>query len=503
MFSLCFSWRDYTAPYCYSVLARVTGNPVPDEGHVSKRRSASSYVMNIARSKLIRHYDDSTKFVRREAMIAAIDCRVMLTFLPPTTPIHVYTKRNAIDGDIQRVLVDSHMRTVFSISASGETFHSGYPSEPILAEAAAHQWKVWRELWPESPDPILTTLEEGVRDRWGGVSVLEGGEVLGEAIARTLLLLGRDRAAVSAYHPDYDFGPGLDFVRPAPLSFSRPLQLTGFLEGLLGKEVACAVLDALPTNQIAAEGKPLRDAFSNAVVNFTHWVKWDNYMAANAYSGLLCFMRNAAAICLKECLAMDLFIPIYVPNEATAADRGLDVSRMTGIVIKVNLGDRPMPRNITELYEAENLQMFDGPSVGNHQLPFISLSLELSVHDKYMPPYLTGPGYYIPPPMQPDSDDHTEDLDHKTPDHLHPRYSASLYGCSSELYDAISSIDEESWRRLVQAQPSMLDTHPRQDEESLSIVRNQKPFFAAGQGSFSSWLGGDVEDHLKRIVDGM
>lgn len=50
-----------------------------------------------------------------------------------------FEPRRQVANDIQANMVASHMRIVYSVPASREYLRSGYPSEPILAEAAMRQ----------------------------------------------------------------------------------------------------------------------------------------------------------------------------------------------------------------------------------------------------------------------------------------------------------------------------------------------------------------------------
>jgi hypothetical protein len=55
-----------------------------------------------------------------------------------------YEPRHEAPDKHQASLVSSHMRTAFSVPSHYSYLHSGYPSEPILAEAAAHQINIYQ-----------------------------------------------------------------------------------------------------------------------------------------------------------------------------------------------------------------------------------------------------------------------------------------------------------------------------------------------------------------------
>ena len=80
------------------------------------------------------------------AQTAVLDVRIMLSFESGHPAAH----RRELE------LVESHMRTVYSIPTHHEYLRSGYSSEPILAEAAASQLHRWRAL--ESTEPTALIL---------------------------------------------------------------------------------------------------------------------------------------------------------------------------------------------------------------------------------------------------------------------------------------------------------------------------------------------------------
>ncbi len=155
-------------------------------------------------------------------------------------------------------LVASHMRTIYSIPYSREYIHSGYSSEPILAEAAARQLHSWRELEMQEPAPALEPAVAILRDNLKH-DLLARGEI-GEAVGRLLLTLAHDHAVEE------------DTLKKAVLHFSSPIPVADFFKALFPEEIAERVLDSVPDNQV--NGKTLRDAFKNAVLNFTHFAKW-------------------------------------------------------------------------------------------------------------------------------------------------------------------------------------------------------------------------------------
>jgi hypothetical protein len=88
-------------------------------------------IINLVRAKLLCQdtIDVKATDVGKTARTAVVDVRLMLDYEP----------RREASYLLQAELVASHMRICYSVPRSREYMHSGYPSEPILAEAAAQQ----------------------------------------------------------------------------------------------------------------------------------------------------------------------------------------------------------------------------------------------------------------------------------------------------------------------------------------------------------------------------
>ncbi|KAG9021020.1 hypothetical protein FRB95_003068 [Tulasnella sp. JGI-2019a] len=140
-------------------------------------KKASVDIIGLARSKLILRHGINGPFnlLTPAAKTAVLDLRLRFEYEPT---------RNAPrtrDSD----LVQSHMRFVQSIPKSREYMRSSYPSEPILAEAAAQQMNV--------AGTKLEHILQGLTDNCDS-GMLDKGEQ-GELVARFLLTIAYDRAA--------------------------------------------------------------------------------------------------------------------------------------------------------------------------------------------------------------------------------------------------------------------------------------------------------------------
>ena len=88
-------------------------------------------ILELARAKLVASHDidSSYKTFSGAAKLAVLDVQLSLDFEP---------RREKVQFE-EAGLVESHMRVAYSIPDHREYLRSGYPSEPLLAEAAAQQ----------------------------------------------------------------------------------------------------------------------------------------------------------------------------------------------------------------------------------------------------------------------------------------------------------------------------------------------------------------------------
>jgi hypothetical protein len=154
------------------------------------------------------------------AQLAALDCRVLIRF----DPMHANSR------SAQANLVKTFMRTVFNIPESRDFMWSGYPSEPILAEAAARLLNV-------STGQIMHTAPE-ILERALNSGFLARGE-RGELVARTLFTVAHDRAIMQQY-PEVSDGA----------HFHRPVRLVELLKNLLAPDIWTTVCSAHAVHSI-------------------------------------------------------------------------------------------------------------------------------------------------------------------------------------------------------------------------------------------------------------
>lgn len=184
-------------------------------------------------------------------------------------------------------LVSSHMRTAHSIVKTRAYMRSSYPSEPILAEAAAQHLNIWREQQIGEVDPAFYIVSAAVEN-----DLVSQGE-LGEVGARLLLMTARDKATI------------VENGGKAPENFSKPVSVITFLEELFAPKVAEEVL-----NQKGFCERSLREVFKNSVVNFTHFGRWGSHMNMDVKASYSCFVRQLGIMCKLNFPFIDFAIPV-------------------------------------------------------------------------------------------------------------------------------------------------------------------------------------------------
>ena len=143
------------------------------------------------------------------------------------------------------------MCTVFSVSQECRYIRSGYPSEPLLAEAAACQMDKFQML--TDTNMMLNTLKHELDS-----ALLDQGQQ-GEVVF-CLLLLKAHRHGVRKDH-----------ASDSPYNFSKGCKLTTFIEALFSEEYVKEILDIVSDN--IKSSMTFQMAFKDTIVHFTHFGK--------------------------------------------------------------------------------------------------------------------------------------------------------------------------------------------------------------------------------------
>jgi hypothetical protein len=432
-------------------------------------------ILELARAKLVasRKIDSDLDTFSRAARLAVLDVQLSLDFEPRREKVHLEEAN----------LVESHMRIAFSIPDHREYLRSGYPSEPLLAEAAAQQLWTWRKKNPFVVVDMLTdVLESGLLDR---------GE-LGELVGRQLLL--------DAYHRAVEFEHN---TKTTPPNFSAGCQLITFMEMLYTEECSKQVLNSEPDNM---EGKPFKDVFKDARICFTHFGKMADDTGTTSAAAWAAFMRHMAIMCRNGQHTVDCIIPVLL------WDSKLCEHVITGLLIQYKRQkQRGTIAGYTINQEAVNFFPMTkeeckhgSKSKSNSYRPYVSLIMELGVQPK-VADVANIPTVFKPvssskktshrPQTPPGGSDPVTPSKVYIPGHGkshrpsegHARYNIFAYGCSPTVYRGIDAAHKVSYALLLRSR-DFLGEHPRKDAQTIEAVLRMKPF----------WKGGDCYHWVER-----
>ncbi|KAH7925110.1 hypothetical protein BV22DRAFT_1129298 [Leucogyrophana mollusca] len=431
----------------------------------------SSLIIDFARAKLICHNDIGMQLpdMSAGAKIAILD--VLLCLDSEHSSEAAKTR--------QTELVAGHMRTAFSVPSDRSYLRSCYPSEPILAEAAAQQMD---ELQRKCPGiNVMATL---LNQQFTGGLIDRG--LRSELVWRQLVMDAYLRAVRTEQQDD--------------LVFSRGCGLITFIKELFTETYAGQILSSAPDNVHSTT--KFAEAFKDARVRFTHFGKMADDTGATSPALLAAFIRGMAIICWNSQDLVDVVIPVLLnPNDPLA------VSSMTGILMQVKLRRNagPVPKYAIDQKVVGLFAHTEEQDVLN---PYITLVAELGVQLRMSPAAVTKArvrvkleGENRPTAMQTPRKHAVAQSSKTTPSKLHipqqprrtshatkthPRYSIFAYGCSNTVYRVIEDESRLLYKSLL-ANKDFLNEHPRQDEDSLAAVRRLKPFWTIGAACYH-WI---------------
>ncbi|KAH7920465.1 hypothetical protein BV22DRAFT_1181105, partial [Leucogyrophana mollusca] len=396
----------------------------------------SSLIIDFARAKLICHNNIGMPVADMPsiAKTAILDVLLCLDFEP---------SREAAKAR-QTELVASHMQTAFSMPSDRSYLRSGYPSEPILAEAAARQMD---ELQQQSPGiNVMATL---LKERFTSGLIDRG--LRGELVWRQLVMEAYLRAIRTEQKEHY--------------VFSRGCGLITFIKELFTETYTGQILSSVPDNVHSTTN--FVDAFKDAQVRFTHFGKMADDTGATSPALLAAFIQGMAIICWD---LQDL-VDLVIPNDPLA------VSSMTGILMQVKLRRNTGPvskyavdQKVVGLFTHTEDQDVLNPYI----TPVAALGAQLRSRRRgkcviAQPSKTTPSKLHIP--QQPQRISRAAKK--------HPRYSIFAYGCSNTVYRVIENESRLLYKSLL-ANKDFLDEHPRQDKDSLAAVWRLKPFWTIG-----------------------
>ena len=207
-----------------------------------------------------------------------------------------FNTRSLRSEQMERTLVEKHLRVCLRVDPGFETVITVAPSSPLLAEAS---YLLMRDPVFDLPRCLLSELE---------LSGLNKGD-RGELIGMTLCLMARDAAAKRL---DNTIVPVVDFIQEL---------LTPSAEVLCSKPVR------LRTPQDA--NKTLQETFRGSSIYFNHFIKLRDPRCINRKYLLRLIARGAAALCADFQYGIDIVIPFLF------WDRILQQENVTAFILQI------------------------------------------------------------------------------------------------------------------------------------------------------------------------
>jgi hypothetical protein len=404
---------------------------VPHTGHcrfwtllagAEKKDQIALTIVDFARSKLIFQHEISVRHsqVNPAAISAVLDVLLCLDFEP---------RRQAARKEAE--LVASHMRIVFSVPKDRHYARSGYPSEPLLAEAAAGQMDEFQTL--NSVTHPNTNVMAHLLESEFTSGLLDQGQ-RGEVIFRQLAWEAY-RRAVREDHPP-------------PHNFSEGCKLTTFIKKLFSEDYATQILNSIPDNVKSPD--TFEATFNNAVIRFTHFGKMADDTGTTTDAMFAAFVRCMAIICWSSQEGAHILIPVLLDEKTKLED-----AVMTGLLVQIKWRNR---RGSVIKYQINQAELGFFPPDSKDKRPYITLVAELGVRLPISAAgttqnLVTGKKSAPRPPKEPavhgtsqiaPEQLHIPQLERPARTRMnhsrdvHPRYSIFAYGCSNKVYGVIS-----------------------------------------------------------------
>ncbi|KAI0782308.1 hypothetical protein C8Q75DRAFT_811743 [Abortiporus biennis] len=399
-------------------------------------------LIKYARCKLLCSHgiDIKARDVSTEGRLAVLDVLLHLQFKPCTNIIGRIQK-----GKIptEEELIYAHMRYVHSIPEHRIYSYSSYPSEPILAEAAAQQLHFFSTRYPPSTSSsLIDVLCEQVDN--GLIDIGERGEV----VARLLII----RAAMRAVEVECKEGD--------QLWYSKGNKVKTFIQELFQKGYSDQILASTPDNTCV--GQTFEDALGNMTMRLTHFEKLKDGSGLSQEGAQAAFTRGCGYICEGMQESVDLMIPIA---DITKGGEVLSLSKFTFLLFQFNnRGNRPAVNRV--IIDAAQLGLFIDTQPSSAPIPYAALMIELG----------------IPSDSKHYGEIHTPTCAHSSSRHddIHPypRYAVFAYGCSNGIYKVVETSDEFEFSFLLRSRE--LPEHPR--KETFQTFLKTRPFVTADQG---------------------
>ncbi|KAF8340712.1 uncharacterized protein EI90DRAFT_2101962 [Cantharellus anzutake] len=378
-------------------------------------------VIPFAGEKLIAQGDETRVF---HSQVAALGVRIGITFDMTTQASKVMAAE----------LVESHMRVVYAIPQHREFMHSGTPSEPVLAAAAALYLNDDHGIETRGPEVLAQACGKGL---------LAKGE-RGELCGRLLVTIAHDLALTQKYQKVT--------YNPNDARFHQPVPVLEFLQALFAQPFHETILNAHSVT--ARDGVPtLGKAFAKSYICFSHFALAKDTEMLTAQNLAVALRRGMALQAKDNQDSIDAVIPVHMgPTSTTILPEST-----SAINLQFKNRKRAVPCHVDRSITVPEISM-----------PVISIIFEfgyeraatdslVTIHTKAT--HLTtrsSVGEMLP-------DDH--------------HYQITAYGCTSETFQAVSPDVENLYPSILAAQ-SILEDFPRaKSKENLQALEDLKPYF--------------------------
>ncbi|KAG6829942.1 hypothetical protein H0H92_002846 [Tricholoma furcatifolium] len=399
---------------------------------------------------------------------------------------------------VESLLVASSMRTVYSVPDHRQYLWGGYPSEPILAEAASRKlYQLFSAAAQPPGESISASKLEMLINTYKSqfpslllewfLSGLLSKEESGAMVARLLLTLAHDLAL-------FDMTKDLisDNRRLYDVTFSQKIPVVKFLSALISPQYINDILDSTPRNM---NGSSLREAFKDAFVHFTHFVRGHDAWIVTDQACMI-FMARGAAIQGHATLPdLDLIIPVCMKDER------LNRYIMSAIFIQLKnvLKQQSVHIDVEDGGKGKFHFFSPGDTDAINQRPYITITMDLGISgSQYRTGYpWTAPSSNLKEPATKRRTTHMQFSPSKVSQRktTHPRYAINIFGCSPSTYNVVA--DKMDYQTLL-APTSLLSEHPRQGKDFLDAVRNRKPFFTSDSYAFAK-MESDSNLHKENV----
>ncbi|GAB1527882.1 hypothetical protein RhiTH_011070 [Rhizoctonia solani] len=362
-----------------------------------------------------------------DALLAVLGVRIGISF--DTTNNATYS--------IQSRLVESHLRVVYWIPEHRGYMHTGAPSEPILAEAAAR---------------YLNALNSGR----GGIAVL-GPRRLSEEFEKGLLARGErgeiaGRLLVTAA---YEAALKIDWtMNNREPWYHKPIPVMDFLFALFHSNHHDIIKGARSLTGL--ESVPtLNQAFANCHVFFSHFALAEDADMLSSTGLAIALVRGMALQAKDGHESIDAVIPVHIGSTTSP----IDPSTTSAINLQFKNRQRPMECNVKR-----------STTVPDLKLPVISIVFELGISGSIREPVTIvqeprGPTRSGTRAIHPD-------------DH---HYQIIVKGCNGKAFGVISDKAEAQYKAIL-GTASILQDFPRnKNKDNAEALLAMKPAFSAAR----------------------